>query len=319
MVRVESLAKTYQGRRGSPPVKAVDGVSFQVPPGQLLGLLGPNGAGKTTTVKMMCGLIRPDAGQILINGTDMVRRRNQALAHVSAVLEGNRNIYWRLSCRENLEFFAGLKGRSPRDVRSEIDYYLELFKLTEKVNTEARQLSRGMQQKLAIAVALISQSEVLLLDEPTLGLDVQASFEIRELLKRMVEEQGRTIILTTHDMNVVQDTCKRVIIINQGRIVSDDSVHNLLDLFKVKVYRIVIDGKLTPGQREALENLPEVLLEEENPHETVISVRLEESQVLYQVFGILGAENTVIHSIDQEQNNFERVFLEILERGDQSA
>lgn len=142
MVRVESLAKTYQGRRGSPPVKAVDGVSFQVPPGQLLGLLGPNGAGKTTTVKMMCGLIRPDAGQILINGTDMVRRRNQALAHVSAVLEGNRNIYWRLSCRENLEFFAGLKGRSPRDVRSEIDYYLELFKLTEKVNTEARQLSR---------------------------------------------------------------------------------------------------------------------------------------------------------------------------------
>lgn len=319
MVRVESLAKTYQGRRGSPPVKAVDGVSFQVPPGQLLGLLGPNGAGKTTTVKMMCGLIRPDAGQILINGTDMVRRRNQALAHVSAVLEGNRNIYWRLSCRENLEFFAGLKGRSPRDVRSEIDYYQELFKLTEKVNTEARQLSRGMQQKLAIAVALISQSEVLLLDEPTLGLDVQASFEIRELLKRMVEEQGRTIILTTHDMNVVQDTCKRVIIINQGRIVADDSVHNLLDLFKVKVYRIVIDGKLTPGQREALENLPEVLLEEENPHETVISVRLEESQVLYQVFGILGAENTVIHSIDQEQNNFERVFLEILERGDQSA
>lgn len=109
MVRVESLAKTYQGRRGSPPVKAVDGVSFQVPPGQLLGLLGPNGAGKTTTVKMMCGLIRPDAGQILINGTDMVRRRNQALAHVSAVLEGNRNIYWRLSCRENLEFFAGPK------------------------------------------------------------------------------------------------------------------------------------------------------------------------------------------------------------------
>ncbi|WP_461370082.1 ATP-binding cassette domain-containing protein [Candidatus Darwinibacter acetoxidans] len=99
MVRVESLEKTYPGRRGAPPVKAVDRVSFQVPQGQLVGLLGPNGAGKTTIVKMMCGLIRPDAGQIFINGKDMVCRRTEALVDVSAVLEGNRNIYWRLTCR----------------------------------------------------------------------------------------------------------------------------------------------------------------------------------------------------------------------------
>lgn len=135
MIRVESLTKTYPGRRGAPGVKAVDGISFEVPEGQLVGLLGPNGAGKTTTVKMMCGLIKPDGGRISINGKDMINRRTEALREVSTVLEGNRNIYWRLTCRENLELFAALKGRDPRTLRPEISYYLEIFKLEEKANT----------------------------------------------------------------------------------------------------------------------------------------------------------------------------------------
>jgi len=309
----------YPGRRGAPPVKAVDGISFQVSRGQLVGLLGPNGAGKTTTVKVLCGLIRPDAGQIVINGKDMVRRRLDALEDVSAVLEGNRNIYWRLTCRENLEFFAALKGRDPRAVRREIDYYLELFRLQDKAHTEARKLSRGMQQKLATAVALLAGSQVVLLDEPTLGLDVQSSLEIRQLLKGLVHEQRRTVILTSHDMHVVQDTCERVIIMNQGRIVADDSVRNLLDLFRVKVYHIVVEGPLSPKQRDALAVLPQVQIGEEALKQTVLTVRLDDSQVLYEVFGVLGEEQAVIRSIDQEQNSFEQIFLEILARGSDSA
>ena len=319
MIRVESLEKTYPSRKGQPPIKAVDGISFCVPEGELLGFLGPNGAGKTTTVKMLCGLIRPNYGQIFIHGIDLTQRRIPALAEVSAVLEGNRNIYWRLTARENLEFFAALKGLNPAKVRMDIDHYLEIFNLMEKVNVEARKLSRGMQQKLAIAVALISQSKVILLDEPTLGLDVQASYEIRQLLKQIVHEQGRTIILTTHDMNVVQDTCQRAIIVNEGRIVADDSVHNLLDLFRVRVYTITVQGELTPSQRASLLGMEQVSIEEESPEQTSIHVRLEESQVLYEVIGILGANHSLIESIDQEQNNFERVFLEIVEGGDQGA
>lgn len=184
---------------------------------------------------------------------------------------------------------------------------------------EARKLSRGMQQKLAIAVALISQSKVVLLDEPTLGLDVQASYEIRQLLKRIVKEQGRTVILTTHDMNVVQDTCQRVIIVNEGRTAANDSVDNLMDLFKVKVYRINVQGGLTAEQREALLGMEEAVIEEETSARTSISVRLEESQVLYRVIGILESGQSLIESIDQEQNNFERVFLQILEGGPQGA
>ncbi len=319
MVRVESLEKTYPGRRGAPPVKAVDRVSFQVPQGQLVGLLGPNGAGKTTIVKMMCGLIRPDAGQIFINGKDMVCRRTEALVDVSAVLEGNRNIYWRLTCRENLEFFAALKGRSPREIQPEIARYLDLFKLNDKADTEARKLSRGMQQKLATAVALIAQSRVVLLDEPTLGLDVQASLEIRELLKRIVQDEGRTVILTSHDMNVVQDTCERVIIINEGRIVADDSIDHLLDLFQVKVCRIVIGESLTPAQQQAIQALPQVLLEEENNGKIALTVPLEDAQVLHELFGILAANSTVICAMEQKQTSFERVFLEILGRSEHGA
>lgn len=313
MIKVESLVKTYPGTRRNPPVRAVDKVSFQVAPGQLVGLLGPNGAGKTTTVKILCGLIRPDQGRVVINGADLVLERRRVLASLSAVLEGNRNIYWRLTAQENLEFFAALKGLNPKALNSAIDQYIELFGLQAKLNVEARQLSRGMQQKLAIAVALISRSEVVLLDEPTLGLDVQASYEIRQLLKKIAAEEGRTIVLTTHDMNVVEDTCERVIIINQGRVLADDLTKNLMELLQVRVYRIGIKGSLTPQQRVSLLAMPEVVIEEESPQKTMLSVRLEEPLVLYKVLDVFRESAAFIESIDHEQNNFERIFLEILE------
>jgi len=144
---------------------------------EVVGLLGPNGAGKTTTIKCLAGLIKPTSGEIYLDGIDALRDQKRALGRVAAVLEGNRNIYWRLTPRENLEFFGGLQGLPLRRVRSYIDEHelLELFDLKGKVNTPARKLSRGMQQKLAVACALVKQTEVLLLDEPTLGLDVETS------------------------------------------------------------------------------------------------------------------------------------------------
>ena len=120
-------------------------------------------------------------------------------------------------------------------------------------------------------------------------------------------------------MNVVQDTCERVVIINEGRIIADELVKNLLDLFRVRVYRIVIQGALTDEQRSALANIPAVIIESESPEQTSLSVRLEDSSVLYEVIGVLGSGNSLIESIDQEQNNFERIFLELVEGGGHSA
>ncbi len=158
-----------------------------------------------------------------------------------AVLEGNRNIYWRLTPKENLELFASLRGRWPWHIRDEIDYYLDLFDLAEKRNETVRKLSRGMQQKLAVAISMVTGAPILLLDEPTLGLDVESSYELREILTDIVRDQDRTIIISTHDMNLVEQVCHEVVIINEGKIVTQDKTNNLLNLFQARSYEIIVE------------------------------------------------------------------------------
>lgn len=314
ILTVENLSKTYNVRK-SKPIKAVDCISLEAYPGEILGILGSNGAGKTTTVKMICGLIRPDSGRILINGKDNFKQRSVAMEHISAVLEGNRNIYWRLTVRENLEFFAGLKGKDPRAIKKEIDYYIDFFGLGTKKNETASKLSRGMQQKLAIAVAMITGSELVLLDEPTLGLDVKTSYDIRELLKQIAAENGRTVLLTSHDMNVVQDVCERVIIINNGRIIAQDKVSNLMRLFDVKAFKFVAEGSLSENLKQALAQIPHLSLAEEEMN-TVITLNLEETRNFYRVVELLGSENVLLLSINRQEINFEQVFMGILGRSE---
>src|SRR5690625_2615711 len=181
IVNVEHAKKTYKKRKGKSVVKAVDDVSFQVHKGEIVGLLGPNGAGKTTTIKMICGLLKMDEGKITVKGLDNDKHRLKALNHISAVLEGNRNLYWRLTVRENLEYFAGNRGASRKEVAVRIEELLADFNLKSKEKELVNRLSRGMQQKLAIAVALLAESDVILLDEPTLGLDVETGYEVRQL------------------------------------------------------------------------------------------------------------------------------------------
>lgn len=313
MLRVADISKSYPQKNGE-PVRAVENVSFAVKPGEIVGFLGPNGAGKTTTVKMICGLIRPDSGRVFVDGIDVWHDRHRALDKLSAVLEGNRNIYWRLTVRENLEFFAALKGKDPNYLQDQINYYLDFFDLVEKSHVEARKLSRGMQQKLAVAVAMVSQSELILLDEPTLGLDVKASYEIRGLLRKIVEQDGRTVILTTHDMNVVQDICERVIIVNQGRIIAEDRVENLLELFNMKVYQIRIKGSLGEEQLTSLALIPDLEIKAGDGCTNLV-LRLDNSQVLYDVISILESRQSEIEAIDRQENNFEKVFMEIIQGG----
>jgi ABC-2 type transport system ATP-binding protein len=207
-------------------VQAIDGVSFAVAPGEIVGLLGANGAGKTTTIKCVCGLVTPTSGAIAVNGVDGVRARRAAAHHFTAVLEGNRTVYWRLSVRENLEYFAALRGLRPRAVRA-----VTRFGLDAKAETPALQLSRGMQQKLALACAVLPQTPLLMLDEPTLGLDVETSHELRTYLRDLAVRDGRAIVLSSHDMHVVKDICDRVVIINEGRVVADETIDEFYRLF----------------------------------------------------------------------------------------
>lgn len=311
VLEVRGLKKVYPQRRGEATV-AVDDVSFAVRQNEVVGLLGPNGAGKTTTIKCLCTLIRPTAGEIRIHGADAVRRPKAALRHVSAVLEGNRNVYWRLSVLENLKFFAGLQGLPYRQVKAYIDELISTFDLGGKANTPARKLSRGMQQKLAVACALVKQTEILLLDEPTLGLDVETSYELRGILKRMARLGQRTVLLSSHDMHVVQDICERVIIIKDGRIVTDDRVENLLKLFKARAYRFEIAGHLSPAQQERLKRQFPLLEICATDHHTVLEAELPDALKIYEVISILQSEGSLLESIDRQDPDLEEIFLKIV-------
>jgi len=311
VLRVKNLRKVYHSRRRG-DVVAVDDVSFSVHKNEVVGLLGPNGAGKTTIIKSICTILLPTSGEIWVDGVDALRNPRAALEKVTAVLEGNRNVYWRLTVRDNLEFFAGLQGQSLRSVRAYIDELIELFNLTEKVNEQARALSRGMQQKLAVACALVKRTPILLLDEPTLGLDVETSYELRWILKRMAEQGERTILLSSHDMNVVQDICERVIIINHGRIVADDRIENLQKLFTASAYRFEIEGHLSPQQQQKLTKQFDMVKISTDGSRTIIEAELLDSQKVYEIIDVLRENGCQLESVGKQYPDLEEIFLRIV-------
>jgi ABC-2 type transport system ATP-binding protein len=310
-VDVAHLTKTYRSRRRG-DVRAVDDVSFTVAPGEIVGLLGPNGAGKTTTIKSIATLVRPSGGAISVCGVDAIASPRRAVRHVGAILEGNRNVYWRLSVKDNLEFFAEIQGTPARRVRGEIAALLERFDLADKRDTPARMLSKGMQQKLALACVFIKHTPLLLLDEPTLGLDVEASYELRNLIRELAVADGRTILLSTHDMAVVQDVCERVVIISSGRVVADDRVANLLQLFQARAYSFTLAGDLDASLSDAIvARFPSAKIKT-GRGETLIETEFARAEDLYELIDLLRARGASLESIDRTDINFEEVFLRIV-------
>ncbi|MCM3239915.1 ABC transporter ATP-binding protein [Heyndrickxia oleronia] len=312
IIDIQNLKKSYKKRKSNEIIEAVKGISLQVKKGEVIGLLGPNGAGKTTTIKMMCGLLLPNEGSVIINGINMAKNRLKALRHISAVLEGNRNLYWRLTVRENMEYFSGNRGMSKKEISARIDDLLDRLNLTEKSNEMVNTLSRGMQQKLSIAIAILSDTEIIFLDEPTLGLDVEISYEIRKLLKEIAKEYNKTILLSSHDMPVVQEICERVIIINKGRIVTDDSVSNLLSLFDTKAYSFTLGATLPEGDLNKVKEQFIVHTDTNENGQSIITVTIQHSDDFYQVIEIFKNRNIAIEKIDRSIIDFEQVFMKIV-------
>ena len=225
-VAVDGLYKRFGS--GPDAVTAVDGVSFAVERGSVVGLLGPNGAGKTTLIKSIIGTVLPDAGTVRIMGVDVREAPREAYGHVDAMLEGARNDYWRLTVRENLRYFATVGGVDPDSVATRHDRLLDRLDLAAKADEPVRNLSRGMKQKVSLASVLAGGADVVFLDEPTLGLDVASARTFRAEIRRLAAETGLTVVLSSHDMEVVEAVCDRVIVVADGRIVADDTVEALL-------------------------------------------------------------------------------------------
>jgi len=235
-----NLQKTY--RTPDTVLTAVKDVSLSIDRGEVLAFLGPNGAGKTTSIKMIAGLIQPDKGSVVVNGYNP-HADTRAFASIGAVLEGNRNLYWRLTPEENLSYFGVLRGLSPKVARQRGRELLDRFELSHKRKSVVQQLSRGMQQKVAIAVALVHDPALLLLDEPTLGLDVEATETVKRLIREVAAE-GKGILLTTHQLDVAEDLSDRTAIINQGEIVAEKATAELIKEFSGTAYHIQLTEPL---------------------------------------------------------------------------
>jgi ABC-2 type transport system ATP-binding protein len=221
---------------------AVDGVDIQIKRGEIFGLLGPNGAGKSTTIRMLCTLLEPTSGTARVNGFDIVKQANDVRRSLGTVLAGERSIYWKLSGRENLEYFAALYHIPSAVAKKRVDELIDRMEIKDRANELVEKYSTGMRQRIAIAKALLARPPILLLDEPTLGLDPQAAINLRELISQLKEE-GHTILLTTHYMEEADQLSDRIGIIDTGKVIALDTPENLKHLIdKKEVIRLEIAG-----------------------------------------------------------------------------
>ncbi len=329
LVELEHIDKTFRthhvllrdedtGRRRlfhTKTVHAARDISFGIRPGEIFGLLGPNGAGKTTTVKMVSGLVRPDRGSVYVDGLDVDRKRLQVLKRVGVVLEGTRTSIWPLTPLENLTYYGNLKNVRGSVLRKRAVELLKFIGLKEKMNVQVRRLSRGQKQKLAICIALIADPPVILLDEPTTGLDVQSSRNIKDKVIEMTRELGKCVLVTTHDMHVAQELCDRIGIINEGRLVTCKSTEDLLGLFSEHVFELQLDRAVAPG---AFESIPGIVSVDsgtvDGRHELVLTFvpDLEvRSRALYAAMDRLSAGGCLVQNMAQRQQTLENVFLQI--------
>jgi ABC-2 type transport system ATP-binding protein len=219
MIDVRGLTRSYGAKL------AVDNLSLQAAPGEIVGFLGPNGAGKSTTVKVITGLIRPDSGTVTVCGFDVVREPLEVKKRLGYVPE-TAAIYDSLSALEYLELVACLHHLDPEPARVRRLELLELFGLSAQAGQRLSEFSKGMRQKVVLAAALIHRPDVLVLDEPLDGLDANTALVVKELLRKLAD-QGKTILFSSHILEVVERMCTRIVIINHGRVVTSGTAHDI--------------------------------------------------------------------------------------------
>jgi ABC-2 type transport system ATP-binding protein len=238
LVEVDGVEKTFtqrvkrgRVRRERRVVRAVDDVSFEIEAGTLVGYVGPNGAGKSTTVKMLTGILVPSAGRISVAGLDPSRRRIQLARRIGVVFGQRVQLWWDLPLRDSFELLRHIYRVPFERWRANLDTFTELLELGPFLETPVRQLSLGQRMRGELTASMLHDPEILFLDEPTIGLDLVAKARVREFLATVNRERGVTVLLTTHDLSDIERLCRRLLIIDHGRVIYDGGLETLIERY----------------------------------------------------------------------------------------
>ncbi len=313
-VEAQAVTRVFDSK-AKQKVTALDGVDLEVKEGELFGLLGPNGAGKTTLIKIMCTLLLPTSGSVKVLGHDVVDDFQAIRPRINMVSGGETSGYGLLTVRENLWMFSQFYGIPGKEARRRIDEVLEQFGLLDKGDSKVRAISTGQRQKMNVARGFITDPDLLFLDEPTLGLDVSASFVVREYIRRWLhEKKGRTILLTTHYMAEAEDMCERVAIIDKGKILACDSPNNLKRSVRESArFGIEVEGDGAQWQPQVAGLISAAWSCKEGRR--LLTISLEQEDTLTDVLLQLRDRREVVLSINKEEPTLEEAFVSIVKGG----
>ncbi len=325
-IRTQNLGRVYKirgGKKSDPKeLTALRDINLEIQPGELFGLLGPNGAGKTTLIKILTTLLAPTNGQAWVTDLDVTQAPQKVRARINMVSGGESSGYGLLTVRENLWMFSQFYGLPSREANQRIKDLLKVVGLEDRINTKSSDLSTGLRQKMNIVRGFMTDPDVLFLDEPTLGLDVGASRDVRNFIRRWVDENSaRTLLLTTHYMVEADELCDRVAIINKGRVLACDTPGNLKRrLQQDAIYKMEI-SPLNGVSADSFQKLPGVskVLHVPKDGSAELDLILETDDALGGVVNMMTSNNIHILNLQKREPTLEDVFVDLVGRSMQEV
>lgn len=306
MLNISNVSKEFG--KDSKRVQALKDINIEICKGEIICILGHNGAGKTTLIKCISGLILPTVGDITINSKSVIKNPDISKQKIGAVLEGSRNIYYYLTPKENLKYFGLLNNLSKDEIEKRTQYYLKLFDLKDRQNDKVKEFSRGMQQKVAIMVALMKEPDILLLDEPTLGLDIISSSIVKDIIEELSKKWNKTIIITTHDVSLIENLSSRVIFMRNGTVIKDDHLGNLKNiLYQEDIYELVFKEENLEEQLSDLDESDyEIIFRKDNFTKISTSNKKWIAKSINKL--------SIIH-LSKKENDFESIYKKVFKEG----
>lgn len=302
MIEVQNLRKTYG------PVVAVDGATFEVRAGEVFGLLGPNGAGKTTTIHCISGLLKPASGRVRVAGHDVVREGKAARASIG-VAPQELALYEELSAAENLAYWGGVQGLRGTQLKQRIEETLELFGLQDRAREAVKRFSGGMKRRLNFACAVVHGPKVLLLDEPTVGVDPQSRVRLLETVRQQAR-QGVCVLYTTHYMEEAETLCDRLAIMDNGRLIAQGTLGDLRAVLRERELLTLTGTWEERRIREALDRMEELEVLHFGPEELTLAAT-DASGRLVRILNVLGAAGAEIRGATVRQPSLESLFIRL--------